>query len=283
MHYWMFLLIKIWAKYSTESLECIIENVFEQIIHNVWDFESNFTDLSHIASSVYKTHTHSFYSPKSHTITQQACTHSIVTSCHGCLFICFCSLAFCPFCLLFCWCECLTSFLCVFLSVPSCLNPSHLFSHIFWSSHRSLFLPPTSPWLSICALSSCFPSLLLSPSLSLRLGLSLFLSLTLSLPPLPLPSAFRGELQSQLFILELLQAHHDGILVHAGLSSAGHQPHTHQLLLHTPHQLCCAHGPRGGQGRRLLSSACQEGRAGSKGQLFIIWLVMAGKARGDML
>ncbi len=109
------------------------------------------------------------------------------------------------------------------------------------------------------------PSSFLSLSLSqfLPLGLvSLSHSLSLSLPPPPpLPPAFGRELQSQLFILELLQAHHDGILVYTGLSSAGHQSHTHQLLLHTPHQLCSAHGPRGGQGRRLFCSACQ-GRMG---------------------
>lgn len=96
-------------------------------------------------------------------------------------------------------------------------------------------------------------------SLSISSTLSQFDTLSCFLPPPPLPLAFRGELQSQLFVLELLQTHHDGSLVDARLSSAGYQPHTHHLLLHAPHQLCGAHGPRGGQGRFWSQS-------------FIIWL-----------
>lgn len=56
------------------------------------------------------------------------------------------------------------------------------------------------------------------------------------------------ELQSKLLFLELFQTHHDRILVHSGLQTTGHQPHSHLLFLHTPHKLCSANGPRGGQG-----------------------------------
>lgn len=63
------------------------------------------------------------------------------------------------------------------------------------------------------------------------------------------PPAIRGELQPQLLLLELLEANHDGLLVHPGLSAADHQPDAHHLLLHPPHQLCRPDGPRRCQGR----------------------------------
>lgn len=114
---------------------------------------------------------------------------------------------------------------------------------------------------------SCF---FVSQFLPVCLGFSQSHSVSLSLSLSHLP-AFRKEFQSQLFILELLQAHHDGILVYAGLSSAGHQSYTHQLLLHPPYQLCSAHGPRGGQGRHFsLLVHARRGWAISRGQLFII-------------
>ena len=144
-------------------------------------------------------------------------------------------------------------------SSPSRLstNSSHHFSHFFLALpplHVSAsHLPMTKYLFSIFLLPTTHPPF--CPSLSISSSHSLTLSL--SLPPVP--PAFGRELQSQLFILELLQAHHDGILVYTGLSSAGHQSHTHQLLLHTPHQLRGAHGPCGGQGRRLFRHACQEG------------------------
>lgn len=144
--------------------------------------------------------------------------------------------------------------------------PPTVFRTFFWLSHHPMFLPPTSPWLSICSLTSCNSCLFSFLSLSFSFFLYVLVSLTLSLPPPPPMSlAFGRELQSQLFVLELLQAHHDGILVYTGLSSAGYQSHTHQLLLHTPHQLCCSHGPCGGQGRCLLCSACQQGIGRIKG------------------
>ena len=68
-----------------------------------------------------------------------------------------------------------------------------------------------------------------------------------------LSAALRGELQPQLLVLELLQALHDRLLVHPGLSSARHQPHTHHLLLHPPYQLRPAHGACGGPGAPCAS------------------------------
>lgn len=62
------------------------------------------------------------------------------------------------------------------------------------------------------------------------------------------------ELQSKLLLLELLQTHHDRILVHSGLQTTRHQPHSHVLFLHTPHELCRANGPRGGQGMSVTLS-----------------------------
>lgn len=187
--------------------------------------------------------------------------HSTATSCLGSMFVCCCTFSFCPFCLLFCVLYSLSVFLPL---CPFSTDSSHHFSHFFWLPHHSTFLPPTSPWLSICSLSSCIPP----PSL-LFIPLSQYLlhDISVSLPPPSLPLAFGRELQSQLFILELLQAHHDGILVYAGLSSAGHQSHTHQLLLHAPHQLCGSHGPCGGQGRRLFCRACQRGMGNIKGSV----------------
>lgn len=61
-------------------------------------------------------------------------------------------------------------------------------------------------------------------------------------------TAVRGELQPELLFLELLEAHHDGVLVNAGLPTAGHEPDSHHMLLHPSHQLCGADGPRGCQG-----------------------------------
>lgn len=68
----------------------------------------------------------------------------------------------------------------------------------------------------------------------------------------PFPTAIRGELQPQLFVLELLQANHDWLLVDPGLPFAEHQPNTHHMLLHPSHQLCRPNGPRGCQGRLTL-------------------------------
>ena len=52
-----------------------------------------------------------------------------------------------------------------------------------------------------------------------------------------------GELlHSKLLLLELLRALHDRPVVVAGLQAAGHQQHTHHLLLQPPHQLRRAHG-----------------------------------------
>lgn len=73
----------------------------------------------------------------------------------------------------------------------------------------------------------------------------MFLALTFGF----LPTAVGRELQPKLLVLELLQAQHDRLLVYAGLPSPRYQPHAHHLLLHTPDQLCCAHGPRRRQGR----------------------------------
>lgn len=67
----------------------------------------------------------------------------------------------------------------------------------------------------------------------------------------PPSTAVRGELQPQLFVLELLQENHDRLLVHAGLPLAGHQQDAHHMLLHPPHQFCSPHGPRGCQGEPL--------------------------------
>lgn len=74
-----------------------------------------------------------------------------------------------------------------------------------------------------------------------------------------LPAAVGGELQPKLLVLELLQAQHDGLLVYAGLPSTRHQPHAHHLLLHTPDQLRCAHGPRRRQGRIRNASSGYRG------------------------
>ena len=88
------------------------------------------------------------------------------------------------------------------------------------------------------------------PVLSARTSSSSSSSSFFLSPPSP---ALGGEFQSQLLLLELLEALHDRPLVHAGLQAAGHQPHTHQLLLHPPHQLRRAHGSRGGQGEHELA------------------------------
>lgn len=72
---------------------------------------------------------------------------------------------------------------------------------------------------------------------------------------LPRLSAVRGEFQPQLFVLELLEAQYDGLLVDAGLPAAGNQPNAHHLLLHTPHQLRCAHGSRGREGRDATNTS----------------------------
>lgn len=204
---------------------------------------------------------------------------SSVTSSHASMFICCCNLTFCPFCLLFCCCVYLTLSLCFFLYILFPPIPPTSFSLFFGSPTTPCFLPPTSPWPSIYSVSPCSPN---PPAfLSLSFFLSVWVSLNHTLPlflSLSLLPAFRKEFQSQLFILELLQAHHDGILVYAGLSSAGHQSYTHQLLLHPPYQLCSAHGPRGGQGRHFsLLVHARRGWAISGGQLFIIWLAVAGQ------
>lgn len=174
---------------------------------------------------------------------------------------------------------------CIWLCL--CVSSSTSFFHQFlppvshfFLAHRPLHafcLPPPHDRVSILC-PRVLPTLLLF-CLSVPSCLSGFLSITLclsfSLSHLP---AFRKEFQSQLFILELLQAHHDGILVYAGLSSAGHQSYTHQLLLHPPYQLCSAHGPRGGQGRHFsLLVHARRGWAISRGQLFIIWLAVVGQ------
>lgn len=153
-------------------------------------------------------------------------------------------------------------------------------SHFFWLIDHSMLsashLPMTKYLFCVPVFSqpSCF---FVSQFLPVCLGFSQSHSVSLSLSLSHLP-AFRKEFQSQLFILELLQAHHDGILVYAGLSSAGHQSYTHQLLLHPPYQLCSAHGPRGGQGRHFsLLVHARRGWAISRGQLFIIWLAVVGQ------
>lgn len=157
-----------------------------------------------------------------------------------------------------------------------------LFSHFFfffWLSHHLVFLPPTSPWLSTCVLFFllCHPSFLFVPLLiSLSLSHPLSLSLSLHLLPPSLPPALGGKLQSQLLVLELFQAHHDGILVDAGLSSPGHQSHTHQLLVHTPDQLRRAHGARGGQGRRFSPAPAGMGGMGEIKGLVVHHLISGG-------
>lgn len=203
---------------------------------------------------------------------------SSVTSSHASMFICCCNLTFCPFCLLFCCCVYLTLSLCFFLYILFPPIPPTSFS--LFLAHRPLHafcLPPTHDRVSILR-PRVLPTLLLfclSVPSCLSGCLSITLCLSFSLSHLP---AFRKEFQSQLFILELLQAHHDGILVYAGLSSAGHQSYTHQLLLHPPYQLCSAHGPRGGQGRHFsLLVHARRGWAISMGQLFIIWLAVVGQ------
>lgn len=65
-------------------------------------------------------------------------------------------------------------------------------------------------------------------------------------------TAIWGELQPQLFFLELLQENHDWLLVNTGLPIAGHQPDTHHMLLYASNQLCSPHGACGCQGRRCL-------------------------------
>lgn len=63
------------------------------------------------------------------------------------------------------------------------------------------------------------------------------------------PTAIWGELQPQLFVLELLQENHDWVLVDAGLPLARHQQDAHHMLLHPSDQFCRPHGPCGCQGR----------------------------------
>lgn len=189
---------------------------------------------------------------------------SSVTSSHASMFICCCNLTFCPFCLLFCCCVYLTPSLCFFLYILFFHQFLPPFSH-FFLAHQPLHafrLPPPHDQVSILC-PRVLPALLLfCLSVSSCLGFSRSHALSLSLPLLP---AFGKEFQSQLFILELLQAHHDGILVYAGLSSAGHQSYTHQLLLHPPYQLCSAHGPRGGQGKHF--SLLVHARRGGVGNI----------------
>lgn len=65
-------------------------------------------------------------------------------------------------------------------------------------------------------------------------------------------TAIWGELQPQLFILELLQENHDWLLVDAGLPLARHQQDTHHMLLYPSNQFCSPHGPCGCKGRPAL-------------------------------
>ena len=65
-------------------------------------------------------------------------------------------------------------------------------------------------------------------------------------------TAIGGELQPQLFILELLQENNDWLLVDAGLPFARHQQDTHHMLLYPSNQFCCPNGSRGCQGRPAL-------------------------------
>lgn len=135
---------------------------------------------------------------------------------------------------------------CLFLPLPPIIH--QFIPPLFClSSWRPWFYPP--PWYNYVS-DLCLPAPPITP---------LFFVPSFNLILLPLPLAFGRKLQSQLFFLELRQAHHDGVLVYAGLSFAGHQSHTHQLLLHTPHQLCRSHGARGGQGRCWFCRACQRG------------------------
>ncbi len=98
-------------------------------------FESTVTlQTQHTRLHQFTQHRHFLHSSISH----NKHGHSTVTSCHGSMFICCCTLAFCPFCLLFCCCVCLTPSLCFFLSIPFSTNSSHRFSHFFFAS-------PTTP------------------------------------------------------------------------------------------------------------------------------------------
>lgn len=65
-------------------------------------------------------------------------------------------------------------------------------------------------------------------------------------------TAIWGELQPQLFILELLQENNDWLLVDTGLPFAGHQQDTHHMLLYPSNQFCCPNGSCGCQGRPAL-------------------------------
>lgn len=56
-------------------------------------------------------------------------------------------------------------------------------------------------------------------------------------------------LQSQLFLLELLRAQHDGILVYSGLQTSGNQQEPHHLLLQSLDQLRHPHGSSGKCGK----------------------------------
>lgn len=145
---------------------------------------------------------------------------------------------------------------CLFLAAPvpfvCCVY------RVYSSSSSSSLIPPTgfSLFFWLCLQKRICPSLplLLFSFSSLTQSVLWFFS-RLSLCLVSTSPAFGRELQSQLLFLELFQAHHDGILVYTGLSSAGHQSHTHQLLLHTSHQLRSADGPRGSQGTLWFTRA----------------------------
>lgn len=83
-----------------------------------------------------------------------------------------------------------------------------------------------------------------------------------SLFPLsPLCCAEGTLLQSQLLLLELLRAQHDGILVHSGLQATGNQQEPHHLLLQSPDQLRHPHGPPRKRGEWSRAGATIRARA----------------------
>lgn len=134
--------------------------------------------VAHLRVSLQHKHTHTtssvYTTPAAPTLSHNKHEHGAVISCLSSVFICCCTLAFCPLCLLFCVYYSLS--MSVFFILLS-TNSSYYFITFSWLSHHSIFLPSTT-LISMCALSFCCPTCPPFLSLYLPFSSSWFLSLS---------------------------------------------------------------------------------------------------------